>query len=225
MKERKVVDYTLLPLEYTCTLCGQTKPVTEFSVKQDRAAPRLHSRCKPCVAASHLEYSRATVIERMKYNRGWRRANREHYNAYQRRKSNTPEYRATVREWYAKNAERLRPVKCEAGRRNRAANLVRYRRQELFRTLRREERIRKNGNCNLTLIEWETLRLLTNYKCLRCERNGKCDMDHIIPVSKGGQHTISNIQPLCHRCNMLKFTKSTDYRSLLLITLFKSTLD
>ena len=49
--------------------------------------------------------------------------------------------------------------------------------------------------------------------CLCC---GKIDvaltMDHVIPLSKGGEHNISNIQPLCGICNSKKNTKAIDYR-------------
>jgi 5-methylcytosine-specific restriction endonuclease McrA len=48
--------------------------------------------------------------------------------------------------------------------------------------------------------------------CLRC---GKCRplvADHVIPIARGGANDITNIQPLCARCNGIKSDKSTDYR-------------
>ncbi|MBR2352886.1 MAG: HNH endonuclease, partial [Clostridia bacterium] len=35
----------------------------------------------------------------------------------------------------------------------------------------------------------------------------KLEVDHIIPVSKGGKSTLDNLQTLCERCNRGKGTK------------------
>src|SRR5262249_2701276 len=42
---------------------------------------------------------------------------------------------------------------------------------------------------------------------------GKYSPDHIVALSRGGQNTISNIQPLCPRCNEAKQAKTIDYRA------------
>ena len=43
------------------------------------------------------------------------------------------------------------------------------------------------------------------YRCVKCGRkNGDLEIDHIIPVSKGGKTEYSNLQTLCKRCNMEK---------------------
>lgn len=43
-----------------------------------------------------------------------------------------------------------------------------------------------------------------------CNICGKADValtiDHIIPLSKGGTHTVENVQPLCVNCNCKKGT-------------------
>ena len=41
-------------------------------------------------------------------------------------------------------------------------------------------------------------------RCRRCRRSIKLEMDHIIPVSKGGKTEESNLQILCRRCNRAK---------------------
>ncbi len=48
--------------------------------------------------------------------------------------------------------------------------------------------------------------------CLRCGKSRPLVADHVIPLARGGRNDITNIQPLCARCNGIKSDKSTDYR-------------
>ena len=42
-------------------------------------------------------------------------------------------------------------------------------------------------------------------RCRKCMRAINLEMDHIVPVSKGGKTEESNLQTLCRRCNRAKF--------------------
>jgi hypothetical protein len=44
-------------------------------------------------------------------------------------------------------------------------------------------------------------------RCRRCRRAIQLEMDHIVPVSKGGKTEESNLQTLCRRCNRAKARK------------------
>src|SRR5262249_23579395 len=44
-------------------------------------------------------------------------------------------------------------------------------------------------------------------RCRKCRRSINLEMDHIIPVSKGGQTEEANLQTLCRRCNRAKARK------------------
>jgi 5-methylcytosine-specific restriction endonuclease McrA len=50
------------------------------------------------------------------------------------------------------------------------------------------------------------------FVCLACGSRDSLTRDHVIPLSKGGSDEITNIQPLCHRCNSGKRDKAIDYR-------------
>ena len=42
------------------------------------------------------------------------------------------------------------------------------------------------------------------YRCCNCGSPHNLEIDHIIPISKGGKSTMNNLQTLCHRCNTMK---------------------
>lgn len=84
------------------------------------------------------------------------------------------------------------------------------RRLELSRN--RRAKIRKSGG-KITSVEWASLLERYNYTCLKCKRSDvKLTLDHVIPLSLGGTHTIDNAQPLCSSCNSSKKAKYIDYR-------------
>ena len=68
--------------------------------------------------------------------------------------------------------------------------------------------------------EWLSLKEQYGNICLCCRKHESeidrpLEQDHVIPISKGGSNWITNIQPLCRRCNGMtgKGTKIIDYRN------------
>jgi len=86
--------------------------------------------------------------------------------------------------------------------------------KKLFHARQRKVEKRTNGGHH-TLGDWDELKKFYNYMCLCCKQQEpfvKLTEDHVVPISAGGTNYISNIQPLCQRCNSLKWTKTIDYR-------------
>ena len=63
----------------------------------------------------------------------------------------------------------------------------------------------ENTVCDLTAQEWEEIKLTQNYRCAMCGEVTFLHRDHIIPVSKGGGLTKSNVQGMCKNCNARKW--------------------
>lgn len=66
-----------------------------------------------------------------------------------------------------------------------------------------------------TYTEFEALCKKYDRRCLCCGRPGSeivLEPDHIVPLAKGGNDDISNIQPLCRSCNARKHILIVDFR-------------
>lgn len=49
-----------------------------------------------------------------------------------------------------------------------------------------------------------TLRRFWGMPCTICGDRDDIEVDHIVPVAKGGTNDESNLQPLCHQCHVRK---------------------
>ena len=50
-------------------------------------------------------------------------------------------------------------------------------------------------------------------RCRKCgRRSANLEIDHIVPIAKGGKSTYNNLQTLCHRCNVEKGDSIEDSR-------------
>lgn len=69
---------------------------------------------------------------------------------------------------------------------------------------RRKARKRKAGMFIVSGADW--LRLCTRYRhcCAYCGAMRSLTMDHVIPISRGGRHSIGNLVPACGPCNSSK---------------------
>jgi 5-methylcytosine-specific restriction endonuclease McrA len=174
-----------------CMKCGGLKSTSEFHV--DKATKSgFASYCKKCKAEYRKEYyypvERKKNLSRM---REWRLQNLELA-------------RERERNQYQKDAEK------------RKAGVKRYRQENPEKVAEfarnRRARVIANGG-KITKEEWLNLCNKYGNRCLCCGRSDvKLTLDHVVPITKGGSHTIDNAQPLCHSCNSHKRTKTIDYR-------------
>jgi len=97
----------------------------------------------------------------------------------------------------------------EKNRVNKRSNRARYRVYEHNRRA-----LLNAAPGKFTKEEFEELCSKYDHHCLRCGLRERLVPDHVIPLSKGGTNFISNIQPLCSKCNAIKNRHHcTDYRN------------
>jgi 5-methylcytosine-specific restriction endonuclease McrA len=69
---------------------------------------------------------------------------------------------------------------------------------------RRKARLRLATTVGVSIRDWERLVRRHSGCCAYCGERRKLTMDHVVPLSRGGQHAIGNILPACQSCNSSK---------------------
>jgi 5-methylcytosine-specific restriction endonuclease McrA len=126
----------------------------------------------------------------LKYDRRHRLANLEAIRAQDRERSRA-RYAADPAAWqeYLKEWRRRNPEKSHAY--VRAANI---------------KRRRAAGGQSFSSAEWLALLAHHNGSCAYCGSKTRIEIDHRIPLTRGGSNLIDNILPACRRCNRRKGT-------------------
>lgn len=119
--------------------------------------------------------------------RGRRYARSDKGLAYRNRLDVRKRSREAIRQWYKKHPEKT----TEYRHKRRAA--------------------RYSVPCTLTIEQWQILLEVWYHRCAYCERgNIKLTQDHVVPISRGGAHAMSNVVPACSLCNSKKGTKNVE---------------
>lgn len=78
--------------------------------------------------------------------------------------------------------------------------------KDIIRERKMRRKILKMNNGTFVILPKEIKRLY-NSKCIYCGSQKNITLDHIIPLTRGGTHSIGNLQPLCKSCNSSKNNK------------------
>jgi 5-methylcytosine-specific restriction endonuclease McrA len=199
---------TSLPAK-ACTKCGEVKLLDQYSVASKEKDGRKDC-CKVCTAVAAKIYRAGTKDKAASY--------------YKRSKLADPEkYLERGRKYKAANREKIREGDAKYREDNKEKELVRHRiyrenNPDLGRAHVRRRRARKLNNGVEVYTE---LQVLETYgiDCHLCNRpvdmsaprrvgspgwETALHIDHVIPISKGGQDSLANVRPSHGICNLKK---------------------
>ena len=168
--------------------------------KRGHAYPAHKTRCKECVREYGAAYRERNGEKSNAASRAWRSANPEKYMAQQRayREANREKCNAATRAWNKAYPEKLdaavrawqraNPEKCIAIDHARRARI-------------------RGAEGTFTADDWRAIKERQHSCCALCKAHRKLEVDHIVPLSRGGSNWPDNIQGLCRSCNARKNDK------------------
>lgn len=141
-------------------------------------------------SATPSGYSRWCRTCAREYQRQWRKNNPERCRAFilKHIAKNPADWVARARAWNVAHPERVR---------------------ENNRVCRSKRRARKRlaGAMTLTAPQWREIKRRHRGRCYWCRQRRELTIDHVIPLSRGGQHVAENIVASCLPCNLHKHAK------------------
>jgi 5-methylcytosine-specific restriction endonuclease McrA len=168
-------------------VCKEEKSLDDFHKNKNRATG-VGTTCKPCAIARTKKWGQDNP-ERVLEN-----SRKQYHKDIDKSRKNRA---ARVRKWYAANPEQGRAAVAKWKRENR----------DLATAHENMRRARKK-NAGIYVILPKEIKRILNSSCSNCGTRDKISFDHIIPLARGGRHSIGNLQPMCIPCNSSKNEKT-----------------
>ena len=130
----------------------------------------------------------------------WLVDNAELIRQKDRERSQRPERKQYIAGWIAEHPDQVRESALRSGRKWSKNNLDWAR----IRNQRRRAQMLNSVPADkaLTLEQWNNTVEYFDHRCAYCGRRlEKLTIDHIVPISQGGQNAQENVVPACQRCN------------------------
>ncbi len=167
---------------------------------------------------AHPEKLRAKW-NRRKFTRSAQQLERAKVTRKEWRQSNRERVAANKRKWQVQNRERLAVYLKDYGEKNKE-HLKDYRKKywDANRALsaahtqkRRALEKQAAGNLDLILQFFHSVKSKPSAICYYCQKRTPTKaihFDHIVPLAKGGQHSVENLCVACAKCNLTKYNRT-----------------
>lgn len=169
-----------------CTKCSVERPITDFH-RKTRSSDGHHTWCKPC----------AKVLRAIRYQNNKDKVGMQttayHETNAAARSSYLQEYYLEHKDVYQKRAAVWRRCNPEKTQIAMSAYVARK---------------RNAGTVDFTAAQWTQLKAAYGM-CAYCHNtNRTLEQEHVVPLVRGGDHTLENIIPACRTCNASKGDKT-----------------
>jgi 5-methylcytosine-specific restriction endonuclease McrA len=194
-----------------CNRCKESKTFDCFS-KDSTKKDGLKSRCKEC----DRKYYLANNDWYKEYSKKYRIDNADKRKEYQI--SNSAKIKKQKREYYLANSDKAREYRIanldkrkeyllknadKISKQKREYDMANPEKRKNIDNTRRAKKL-ANGVYKISNKE---LKRIYSSPCFYCGSNDLIQADHVIPISKGGRHSVGNLVPACARCNKSKGAK------------------
>lgn len=169
----------------TCRRCKQTKLLDEFNKDKSQPDGRQY-KCRDCERIIRRDYYLKNKKREVARVSNWHKttekgqANRE--KEALRLKQSRPRRYIPVEYLSLSSAEKRRIRWAKKGLKRRA--------------------LKRNAETH-DITNKEIARLLSQ-PCIYCQSKINTTIDHVIPLDRGGRHSLGNLAPACHSCNSKK---------------------
>lgn len=200
-----------------CTKCKRELPATKtYFYKDGKGKYGCHSQCKECQGGKFGYLIPATEEENKQKRRLYYQKNKEKIKEYI--KNNKEKYNEQAKKYYKKNRNKV--LEREKKRYEENGDILKQRVNNYRKTVqgktiaknaKHKRRSRKKNGVGISVKQWN--------KCLeyfdgRCAYSGELaenyHMDHIVPLSTGGEHSYYNIVPCMPKYNIQKSNKNME---------------
>ena len=180
-----------------CNKCSEFKDKEKFSLDK-RLSDGLRSTCKSCVAENSRKYYSANKEARKAYNKKWYENNPDKARAAREnwRSNNYDKALQSSRNWRSGNLEKAKEATRNWSRKN-------LDKRSAYENIRRSRKL-SNG---IYYISGKEIEKLYSSPCYYCGSLSSITIDHVVPISKGGRHSIGNLVSCCKNCNSSKKDK------------------
>ncbi len=161
-----------------CPRCDKDQPLEEFNKNKNRY-DGYQGYCRPCQKSRNAE---------------WIAEHRERYLAQKKARylKNKEKHNEGVRRWQKQNPDKMAAIYARYSQNNK---------EKVY--LKNNKRRVRVKDATFVILDKEIKRLYSG-NCIHCGATENTTMDHLIPVSRGGGHSIGNLVPMCKSCNSSK---------------------